>query len=165
MSNKKFDGMTDDEILKFVKGDDVKDELESMTTCDKVTMTPTSVDTLRSYGNGVVVELPPFGEGQPFIARLRRPSLMYLSKVGKIPNELLGKAAKLFNQGGAALDDGSSSALGDAYDIVRVVVDSALVSPTLEEIEGAGLILSDDQMMAIFSYTQEGVRALSRFRD
>ena len=85
--------------------------------------------------------------------------------MSKIHNELLGKAAKLFNQGGAALEDGSANAMGDAYDIVRVVVDAALVSPTLEEIEGAGLILSDDQMMAIFSYTQEGVRALSRFRD
>ena len=47
---------------------------------------------------------------------------------------------------------------------MEVVVEAALVSPTMEEIKQAGLELSDDQLMAIFSYTQTGISALEPFR-
>ena len=38
------------------------------------------------------------------------------------------------------------------------------MEPTLQQIKSAGLELSDDQIMAIFSYTQVGVKALESFR-
>jgi hypothetical protein len=125
----------------------------------------TSFEDLKSYAGGMVVELPPFAEGQPFVAKLRRPSLLALAKAGRIPNQLLHRAGQLFNGGGAALDSDDGNMLSDIYDISMVVVKASLVSPTLDEIHEAGLELSDDQVMAIFNYTQSGVNALKQFRE
>ena len=124
----------------------------------------TSFEDLKRYSGGTVVELPPFAEGQPFVAKLRRPSLLALAKGGKIPNQLLHRAGQLFNGGGAALDSDDDDMLSSIYDISMVVVRASLVSPTLDEIHEAGLELSDDQIMAIFNYTQGGVSALKQFR-
>ena len=39
-----------------------------------------------------------------------------------------------------------------------------MIEPTYDDVINAGLELSDDQMMAIFNYTQSGVKALENFR-
>lgn len=124
----------------------------------------TNIADLRSYAQGQIVELPPFAEGMPFVARLRRPSMLFLAKTGQIPNTLLAKAGQLFNGGGASLDSDDTNMLSDVYDIAMVVIKASLVSPTVDEIHGAGLELSDDQIMAIFNYTQGGIKALEQFR-
>lgn len=124
----------------------------------------TSIADLKSYAQGQVVELPPFAEGMPFVARLRRPSMLFLAKTGQIPNTLLAKAGQLFNGGGASLDSDDNNMLSDVYDIAMVVIKASLVSPTIDEIHDAGLELSDDQIMAIFNYTQGGIKALEQFR-
>lgn len=124
----------------------------------------TSIADLKSYAQGQIVELPPFAEGMPFVARLRRPSMLFLAKTGQIPNTLLAKAGQLFNGGGASLDSDDANMLSDVYDIAMVVIKASLVSPTIDEIHDAGLELSDDQIMAIFNYTQGGIKALEQFR-
>lgn len=124
----------------------------------------TSIADLKSYAQGQIVELPPFAEGMPFVARLRRPSMLFLAKTGQIPNTLLTKAGQLFNGGGASLDSDDTNMLSDVYDIAMVVIKASLVSPTIDEIHDAGLELSDDQIMAIFNYTQGGIKALEQFR-
>ena len=131
--------------------------------CDQA-MNLTSVADLQSYAAGVVVRLPDFAEGQPFVARLRRPSLLVLAKVGKIPNTLLTAAGELFAKGGSGLDSDNDKMLSDMYDIMHIICEASLVQPTLAEIENAGIQLSDDQMMAIFNYSQAGVKALETFR-
>lgn len=131
--------------------------------CDEV-MDITSVTDLQNYSVGVVVRFPDFTEGQPFVARVRRPSMLVLAKQGKIPNTLLTAAGELFSKGGAGLDSDNKNMLGDMYDIMRIICEAALIKPTLSEIESAGVTLSDDQMMAIFSYTQTGINALKSFR-
>ena len=123
----------------------------------------TSVTDLQSYASGTVVRLPDFGDGQPFVARMRRPSLLVLAKNGKIPNTLLNVASELFTKGGSGIDTDNSNVLGDMYDICHIICESALIAPTMEEIEGAGMELSDDQLMAIFNYTQAGIKALEPF--
>lgn len=124
----------------------------------------TSIVDLKSYAQGQIVELPPFAEGMPFVARLCRPSMLFLAKTGQIPNTLLAKAGQLFNGGGASLDSDDTNMLSDVYDIAMVVIKASLVSPTIDEIHDAGLELSDDQIMAIFNYTQGGIKALEQFR-
>ena len=131
--------------------------------CDQV-MGITSVSDLQSYAAGVVVRFPDFTEGQPFVARVRRPSLLVLAKSGKIPNALLVAAGELFAKGGSGLDSDNDKMLSDMYDIMHIICEASLVQPTLAEIEGAGVQLSDDQMMAIFNYSQAGVKALESFR-
>ena len=56
----------------------------------------TSLADLQVYAQGQVVELPGFFSEEPFVVRLRRPSLLALTKSGKIPNALLSAANELF---------------------------------------------------------------------
>lgn len=127
-------------------------------------MNITSVADLQRYAAGTVVRFPDFAEGQPFVARVRRPSMLVLAKSGKIPNTLLSTANELFAKGGAGMDTDDPKMLGNFYDTCRVICEAALIQPTMAEIESAGIALSDDQIMAIFNYTQTGVKALQSFR-
>lgn len=123
----------------------------------------TTIDQIREYNKGKIIELPAFSDGQPFIAKVRRPSMLVLVKQGKIPNSLLNQATHLFKEGAGAL--GNDNTINDLYDIMETICESALVSPSYSEIKNAGLTLNDQQMMAIFSYTQQGVKALESFRE
>lgn len=131
--------------------------------CDE-TMTITSLSDLQSYSNGTVVRFPDFAEGQPFVARVKRPSMLMLAKMGKIPNALLNSATQLFTKGGSGMDTKNGKTLSDIYDICEVIAKASLVQPTYDEIIDSGMTLSDDQVMAIFNYTQSGVKALENFR-
>ena len=124
----------------------------------------TSISDLHAYGQGKVVRLPDFAEGQPFVARIRRPSMLVLAKQGKIPNTLLASANTLFNAGGSGMDADNPNMLKDIFDVCEVIAKAALLEPTYEDIQNAGMELSDNQLMAIFSYTQNGVKALDSFR-
>lgn len=131
--------------------------------CDQM-MHITTITDLQSYAQGTVVRFPDFGDGQPFVARVRRPSMLVLAKQGKIPNTLLTAAGELFSKGGAAMDADNENMLGNMYNIMDIIATAALIQPSMDEIKSVGLELSDDQMMAIFNYTQAGVRALEPFR-
>lgn len=128
-------------------------------------MSVTSLTDLQSYAAGTIVRLPDFAEGQPFVARIKRPSMLALAKSGRIPNSLLTAAGDLFSNGGSGLDTDNENMLKDMYDIMLIICESALIQPSMADIKAAGLELSDNQMMAIFSYTQTGVKALESFRE
>lgn len=127
-------------------------------------MATTSIFDLQRYSKGTLVRFPDFAEGQPFVARVRRPSMLVLAKQGKIPNTLLTSANELFSKGGAGLDGDNENMLADVYSICEIICDAALKEPTYQQIKDAGLELSDDQLMAIFNYTQTGAKALESFR-
>lgn len=129
--------------------------------CDEA-MNVTNITDLQSYAQGTVVRFPDFAEGQPFVARVRRPSMLVLAKQGKIPNTLLNAAGELFSKGG--VNSANENMLGDMYDICEIICEASLVQPTFQQIKEAGMALSDDQVMAIFNYTQVGVKALESFR-
>lgn len=72
-------------------------KIQSKKTVDKNSIPGvTTIDDLRRYAKGSLVKLPSFAAGQPFVARLKRPSMMELVKNGEIPNELLTRANELF---------------------------------------------------------------------
>lgn len=129
-------------------------------------LVPTSIAQIATYKSGSVVELPPFADGQPFVARLTRPSLPKLIKNGSIPNSLLNQATSLFANGANALNvNGKNSTnLKELFSVVDCIVEAALLEPTIEEIHSVGMELTDEQLMAIFAYTQRGVKALEQFR-
>lgn len=124
----------------------------------------TSTNELKGYSRGEVIELPPFGPGQPFIARVIRPSMLALVKSGKIPNELLLTANQLFKEGGKGMDEDNINMLNDMYDVMEAIIEASLLQPTLKEVREAGMELTDDQKMFLFSYSQTGVKALNNFR-
>ena len=123
----------------------------------------TSIYDLQRYAKGQIVRLPDFAEGQPFIARMRRPSLLIMAKSGKIPNRLLSTATNLFN-GGNDKNANTDSLLSDTYDVCEAIAEAALVEPTLSDIKNSGIELSDNQLIAIFNYAQRGIEALDNFR-
>lgn len=123
----------------------------------------TPLESLQEYARGAVVQLPSFSEDQPFVARLRRPSMMTLAKSGKIPNSLLNTANSLFM--GKGIDSNNEGALKEVLSIVDILCDAAFVEPTYSQLKEAGVELTDEQYMAVFNYTQQGVKALEPFRE
>lgn len=124
----------------------------------------TSIEDLKNYAGGTIVEMPPFAEGQPLVARLKRPSILGMAKQGRIPNTLLVKANELFLQNGAGLDAEEEDTMKQLYDVLDLIAKETLVEPTYEDIKSVGLEFTDEQMMFLFNYSQQGVKALESFR-
>ena len=123
----------------------------------------TSIEEILAYKNGVIIELPGFVPDKPFFARVKRPSLMALASSGKIPNSLMSQATDIFAKGANAMVGTNSTVIKDVYDVVKIVCSAALVEPSMKQLNENGIELTDEQLMAIFSYTQEGIKALERF--
>ena len=123
--------------------------------------TPTKISDLQKYSNGAVVELPPFAEGMPIFARLRRPSMMALMADGKIPNSLLSAAESMFLNG---VTDTEVSAK-DMYSVMECMCRACMIEPTYQDIIDAGLQMTDEQMIFVFNYSQIGINALRSFRN
>ena len=121
----------------------------------------TDFSKLKKISDSKIVELPDFADGTKFIARLRRPSMLKLCKSGKIPNSLLNQATAMFTDSNAS----KKVNITDIYDVCEIICDSAFAKPTYEEIKESGIELTDEQIMAVFQYTQGGVKALEKFRD
>ena len=127
-------------------------------------ITVTKISDLTEYAKGQIVELPPFAEGMPFVARLRRPSMLALVKGGKIPNELLKSANELFmgkSSGGSGVDE---DVMAKMMEVFEILCEASFIEPTYTEIKESGIELTDDQYTFIFNYSQTGVRALKSFR-
>lgn len=126
-------------------------------------MTITSIGQLKEYSAGQIVELPAFAEGQPFVARLKRPSFLAMVKSGKLPNRLLQSANTLFASG--TINQANPEAMNDMFDILDTICEACFVDPTYQQIKDANIELTDDQFMFVFAYSQRGVKALESFRD
>ena len=123
----------------------------------------TPIEELIKYKDGIVIKLPGFVPNVPWYAQIKRPSLMSLAASGKVPNSLMTQATDLFAKGAGAMVGANSTIIKDVYDVVMIVCEAALVKPSMNELRENGIVLTDEQLMAIFSYTQEGVKALERF--
>lgn len=124
----------------------------------------TSFEDLKRYAKGNVVTLPPFAEGQPFVARMKRPSLMELVRNGEIPNELLTRANALFFDSTKAVEYEDEATMKQIFEIIDSICKASFVEPTYEEIVDSGVKLTDEQLMFVFQYSQKGVQALGSFR-
>ena len=127
----------------------------------------TSFEDLVKISEGEIVELPSFAEGHPFVARLKRPSMLSMIKAGKIPNELLTDANNLFAKGPGRVANEKISdpaMMSNMFVIMDEVCKASFVEPTYEEIVKSGVELTDEQQMFVFTYSQSGVKALKSFR-
>ena len=126
----------------------------------------TSIEELKKFADGTEVGIPGFDAGTVLTFKLRRPSILDLAKNGKIPNPLIETAIKLFKDGLEGVNKGLSTEtdLVDFGDTIRCIVKAALVSPTWEELETAGVTLTDTQLLYIYNYIVSGVDALADFR-
>lgn len=125
----------------------------------------TSIEQLKQYAQGEVVELPSFSPTQPFVAKLKRPSLLAMAKNGKIPNNLLVKTNELFMNDGTAVNASDDNMLTEIFSVIDTIASEVFVQPTYAEIKEANIELTDEQMIFIFNYTQRGVKNLENFRE
>lgn len=126
----------------------------------------TSIETLKQYTQGTVVPLTGFDgdPDNPFVVRLKRPSMLALAKSGKIPNALLSTATDLFANGSNAVDEDDETMMSRMFDMCVLMAKASMVEPTYEQLEEIGLELTDEQFIEIFNFTQKGVKALTGFR-
>lgn len=130
-------------------------------------MKVTSLEEMKRQSSGSLVSLPPFPEGEQLTVRLRRPSMLSLVRAKKIPNSLLTSANKMFKSvksGPGSLNANDEAMMDDIFAIMDVICEAAMVEPTYKEVRDAGIELTDDQLMFIFRYTQNGVKQLESFR-
>ncbi len=119
----------------------------------------TSVEEVKRAATPVV-ELPPFDNGTPFNARLRKANLFSLMIGGKIPNDLLSVASKAMDKGmdPASFEEMELPELGKLLEVMCAAV---LVEPKWEDVKD---YLTEEQVNAIMIYGTSGVRALENFR-
>lgn len=129
----------------------------------QVAVTPLS--DIVKMSKGEVVELPGFKSDQKVYFRLVRPSMLMLAKTGQIPNSLLSRAADLFSKGSRSFNNDDGDVLAESYDVLNSIARAAMVEPTMDQLTSNGVSLTDEQLMAIFNYTQNGVNSLSQFRE
>lgn len=125
----------------------------------------TSIADIVKMAKGEIVELPGFKSNQKVYFRLVRPSMLMLAKTGQIPNSLLSRAADLFSKGSRSFNNDDGDVLAESYDVLNSIARAAMVEPTMDQLTSNGVLLTDEQLMAIFNYTQNGVNSLSQFRE
>lgn len=123
-------------------------------------MAVTSIEDLKKIAEGQEVELIGWGE-EPFVCKLKRPSMLGLVENGDIPNPLLNAAYILFN-GAKSTKDVIN--MKDQKELLTIMAKAAMVEPTYDDLEKIGLELTDSQLLEIYNYTQIGIKALTSFR-
>ena len=112
-------------------------------------MAVTSIEDLKKIAEGQEVELLGWNE-EPFICKLKRPSMLGLVANGDIPNPLLNAAYILFN-GAKTTKDVIN--MKEQKELLTIMAKAAMVDPTYDDLEKIGLELTDAQLLEIFNYT------------
>jgi len=121
----------------------------------------TKIEDLKKMAEYDVIELPRFKQEIPFNAKVKRVSLLNLAKRGVIPNQLLSAAEELFY--GKKASTGVD--LKQLTEVMFVMAENALVEPSIKDLEEVGLELTDEQLVALFNYTQNGLKEIEKFRE
>ncbi|EJE7233608.1 esterase [Clostridium sporogenes] len=121
----------------------------------------TNIEDLKKVAQGEVIQLPQFAQGIPFNARVKRVSLLNLVRKGVVPNKLLSAAEELFYGKQSSKENVD---LAQMTDVMYIMAENALIEPSIEDLKSVGLELTDEQIVALFNYTQEGVSELDSFR-
>ncbi|MFD3158694.1 esterase (plasmid) [Haloimpatiens sp. FM7330] len=96
--------------------------------------------------------------GETFVCRLKRVSMLDLLSKGKIPNSLLGAASELFQGKRQPSENGD---IKEIAQIIDIFAENALVEPTVEDLNEIGVNLTDNQKIEIFNYCTEGIKKLT----
>ena len=115
------------------------------------------VTKLEDIEGGEIVELPPFPNGKPFVARLKTPSILTLCANGVIPNELLQEATDIYE--GKDMQPGHIEQYGK---VLNAIAKAVLVEPKYEDVKD---YLSGVQLITIYNYSQAGIASLRPFHE
>lgn len=129
----------------------------------------TSLEQLKQVKRTVIISLGKFEDGTEFVAELQRPDLMELAKEGKIPNALLQETTQVFNGTTSktinkVIKDDDTDAFTQLGDLLDLLVDISLVTPTSAQLKEIDLKLTFEMKMSILTFVQSGVEGLKNFR-
>lgn len=124
-------------------------------------MAITSLEEIRAANAAEEVTLSGWDADKPFVCKLRRPRLYELAAAGEIPNPLLPVVEELFMRNTVALQKRDVAEQSKA---LVALAGLALVEPTAAEIHDVGAVLTDDQLLEIYTYVLGGAAALAGFR-
>jgi len=96
-------------------------------------------------------------EGNAVDIKVQRPRILALAAQGKIPNPLMGIAAKMVS--GKGVEKGNIKELAQ---MIELYCRACMVEPTYEDVKNT---IDDDQMFAVFSWATSEVSKLSNFRN
>lgn len=119
----------------------------------------TSIKEIKARSDAQVVAIPGYGDGKPLYLKLRRVSLLEMARGGSIPNELKAAVSELYSRGQV-----TTAGLKATADTMLLIAERAMVEPTLQELQDAGVELTDEQATAIYLYTRSGLEGLRPFR-
>ena len=120
----------------------------------------TSLEELKELAKAQEVEIIGWSE-EPFVCRLKRPSMLNMVASEQIPNPLLNAAYIMFNGSKNTKDIVN---MKEQRELFTIMAKAAMVDPTYSQLEEIGLELTDVQLMEIWNYTQIGVKGLFSFR-
>lgn len=130
----------------------------------------TNVNEIKEYFEGEIVELAPFENGKPFVARVRVPSLVEIYRLGKIPNTLIVEVRKYFDT--LEKDENNNVTINFAdkrarnlMNLALKMADVVLIEPSMKELREAKIRLSDMQLLSIYNYVDKKVSEMIPFRD
>ena len=115
------------------------------------------ITKIEDITNGEVVELPPFSNGKPFVAKLKSPSILTLCATGIIPNELLQEAQDIYE--GKQMEPGK---IKQYVEVMNAVAKATMIEPEYEALKD---FMNNRQLISIYNYAQAGVRALIPFSE
>ena len=128
----------------------------------------TKIEDLKTVGTQEI-ELPPFADGTPFTARLRKISLFQLIGKKKIPNPLLQTVSKLLglenekenNIADKIISDGEN--LNNLIEFMLIIAENSLVEPKFKELQENDIYLTDEQLLEIFRFSVGDLQQLMKF--
>mgnify|MGYP000922542962 CR=1 FL=1 len=119
-----------------------------------------NIEELRKMAT-VIIDIPDFKGTGTIKVRVQRPRLMAMAAQGKIPNALMGVAAKTAGLGAGKKKNSPENTLKDIASMMELYCKACLVEPTYDEFKD---IMTDEQIQAIFDWAMGGVRQLESFR-
>lgn len=115
-------------------------------------MSVTSIEEIKKKA-AIEVELPGW-DNEPFICKLKRVGVLGLASSGKIPNTLMSTAMGMFEK---KLDVKEPDDIKNMAEVINLFCKEAMVEPKYDEVQAVNP-LTDDQRLAIFDFTQDGVK-------
>lgn len=106
-----------------------------------------------------ILEIPDFKNEGTVNIRVKRPSLMSMATQGKIPNHLMGIAAKIAGLNTGKQKDTNLKELGQIYELYCRAV---MVEPTYDDLKS---YITDDQMLNIYEWAIGEGKQLENFRE
>lgn len=123
----------------------------------------TTIEELKKASICFEAVLPPFPNGIPFTAKLKKPSIFDMTSEGKIANPLLLSALGVVGENTQQKTELSPEESTKMLQFVRNVAESCLVEPTLQQINEYAGGLSDNQIFAIYQTVIADIQAYEKF--